>query len=275
MKTASGAQRCARPGFALLQHLCPRMVTGKVRCLAMSMAVLGSALFAAAPVSALDCGRAETVSEKAICSNAAAREADNALEDAFVALRRAIPLTKRDALVADEAHWIKTRDEHCLAAASSQLTACLRDETNERVAYLKREMAKVNPNLPANANAFIKKHLQLESYRAVPVHLSSDGQPEIIVYALDECGTGGCELYVLKSHGGTFTVVAEIGVTHAPIRVLATSTHGWRDLSFWASGGGEPHPHEAQLRFNGKTYPDNPVAIPDHGITGQVVINDE
>ncbi len=100
------------------------------------VAALAPVLLAAAPASALDCARATTANEKAICADASARDADIALGKAFEALQAATPANERAALVAAQLRWIELRDSNCATTKGPALSACLRDETKARVGYL-------------------------------------------------------------------------------------------------------------------------------------------
>jgi uncharacterized protein YecT (DUF1311 family) len=100
------------------------------------VATLVPALLASASASALDCARASTANEKAICADASARDTDAALGKAFEALQAATPANERSALVAAQRRWIELRDSNCATTKGAALSACLRDETKERIAYL-------------------------------------------------------------------------------------------------------------------------------------------
>jgi uncharacterized protein YecT (DUF1311 family) len=110
-------------------------VLSPIRRLALA-ATLAPALLSSAPAFALDCSRATTASEQAICADGAARDADMALGKVFETARSAMPANERTALVAAERRWIERRDANCATATGSALSACLRDETNARIAYL-------------------------------------------------------------------------------------------------------------------------------------------
>ncbi|MGD0886563.1 MAG: hypothetical protein ABSA46_17120 [Thermodesulfovibrionales bacterium] len=108
--------------------------------------------------------------------------------------------------------------------------------------------------------------------------LNGDGTPEVLVYMLGDswCGSGGCSLLVLKQNGSSWRIITETTVTQPPIRVLATTYHGWHNIGVWVQGGGVQPGYEAELRFNGRTYPRNPTVPParrlKENITGEVVI---
>jgi hypothetical protein len=89
--------------------------------------------------------------------------------------------------------------------------------------------------------------------------LNGDGKPEAIVYLLGKwCGSGGCTTLILTPDGGSWRIVTKITVVQLPIRVLANKTNGWDDIGVWVQGGGIQMGHEAELRFDGKSYPRNP-----------------
>ena len=95
-----------------------------------------AALSAATPASALDCARASTASEKAICADPAALKADAELGKAYKSLLASAPQAERAAIVASEARWLNTRDGDCADEKGAALAACLRNATERRRAYL-------------------------------------------------------------------------------------------------------------------------------------------
>ncbi|MFZ3201855.1 MAG: hypothetical protein WA175_11985 [Candidatus Acidiferrales bacterium] len=52
-----------------------------------------------------------------------------------------------------------------------------------------------------------------------------------------------------------------------PIRVLATKSNGWYDISVRVQGGGIQPGYEAKLSFDGKTYDNNPSVSPAERLT--------
>ena len=117
-------------------------------------------------------------------------------------------------------------------------------------------------------------------YVAAWADLDGDRRPEALVYLLSGafCGSGGCKLLVLTREGRSWRTVADTSVTSAPIRLLATSSHGWRDLAVTVAGGGA-RAHEALIAFNGRIYPRNPSVPPARALRrpapGRVLIRDE
>lgn len=93
-------------------------------------------------------------------------------------------------------------------------------------------------------------------YVAAFADLNGDGRREAILYVSGPgwCGTGGCHLWILTPQRGSWRSVGRAPVANAPIRILSTSTRGWRDIGVLALGGGGPR-YEARLRFNGSRYP--------------------
>ena len=59
--------------------------------------------------------------------------------------------------------------------------------------------------------------------------------------------------------------------TDTPVRVLTTKSKGWRNITVWTHDPGEP-PYEAELRFNGTTYPLSPRMPVGNSAKGKVVI---
>lgn len=132
---------------------------------------------------------------------------------------------------------------------------------------------------PANAiSAFVQQRLHVSSYERADVDLNGDGRPEVFVYVTDQdyCGSGGCVLLVLSPQKDGFRVVLHSTVTQRPIRLLPTSTRGWRDVGVTVAGGGIAQPHTARLRFDGRRYPSNPTvppAVPLKRAEGKVLIS--
>ncbi|HEU0119584.1 MAG TPA: hypothetical protein VFQ91_03595 [Bryobacteraceae bacterium] len=96
-------------------------------------------------------------------------------------------------------------------------------------------------------------------YLSASADLNGDGKPETIVYLVSrmECGTGGCPALVFTPEGKGYRLVTETSVTQTPIRLSARSSHGWRNLIVGVRGGGA-RGSNAELEFNGKSYPTNP-----------------
>ena len=70
--------------------------------------------------------------------------------------------------------------------------------------------------------------------------LNGDGRLEAFVYLISggSCGTGGCNLMIFTPAGRSWRAVADMSIVNPPIRLLATSSHGWRDIAVMVAGGG-------------------------------------
>jgi len=93
--------------------------------------------------------------------------------------------------------------------------------------------------------------------------LNGDGRMEVIVHVVSPmlCGSGGCSTLVFSPRGSSYALVTDISVNRPPIRVSPRTTNGWRNLIVHVSGGGIAD-HEAELAFDGTTYPPNPTVPP-------------
>ncbi len=113
---------------------------------------------------------------------------------------------------------------------------------------------------------------QTTRYITAFVDLKDDGKKEVIVYITGRwwCGSGGCRTLVLARAASSYRVVSNILVTRPPIFVLAGKSHGWHDIGVWVQGGGIRPGYEAELRFDGKTYPMSPANPPAVRLTGHV-----
>ena len=107
-------------------------------------------------------------------------------------------------------------------------------------------------------------------YSAALTDLNDDGFKEALVHVTGNgmCGTGGCFLYVLTREGRGWRKVTAIPETRAPIRLLGTRSHGWHDISVYVAGGGIIPGYDAQLKFDGRTYPTNPTVPPARHLKG-------
>ncbi len=94
-------------------------------------------------------------------------------------------------------------------------------------------------------------------YSATFVDLKDDGKKEAIVYLTEDgwCGTCGCRSLILAPSGSTYRFIANIMCTRLPIRVLSSKSHGWHDIAVESQWGAGVPGYEAQLAFNGVSYP--------------------
>jgi hypothetical protein len=107
-------------------------------------------------------------------------------------------------------------------------------------------------------------------YSAAVVDLSGSGKNQAIVYVTGRawCGTGGCVALILTRSAASYRVVTKLTVTWPPIRVLRSASRGWRSIAVRVAGGGIRPGYEAELRFDGATYPSNPSAPPARRLSG-------
>lgn len=173
----------------------------------------------------------------------------------------------------------------CLAVIIGA-AACLAYQACGRLIAAGGQSAAPSPAVENSLRSFLQNYDDVHvgerdrttRYFAAFVDLNGDGVPEVIVYLSGGgwCGSGGCFTLVLARSDSSFRVVARITVTRPPIRVLASSSHGWRDIVVWVRGGGILKAYEAELRFDGKTYPNSPVVPPAVHLTrkaaGRIVI---
>ena len=115
--------------------------------------------------------------------------------------------------------------------------------------------------VPESIPAFLRDHAGEGegTWRAAAVDLDGDGADEVVAYVMGGmwCGSGGCNALILAPEGDGWRVVTETSVTQTPIRVLDTSTNGWRDLSVGVGGGGRES-GQVRLTFDGAGYATNP-----------------
>ena len=101
--------------------------------------------------------------------------------------------------------------------------------------------------------------------------LNGDGTPEVIVHVVGPgaCGTGGCETHIFAKHGASYKLISTIDLSRPLVIAALRRSHGWRNLIVFVAGGGILPGYYAELRFNGKTYPDNPTLKPAKRISGK------
>jgi hypothetical protein len=109
-------------------------------------------------------------------------------------------------------------------------------------------------------DVFARNELGVFAYKSALADLNADGVDEIILRATDPswCGSGGCTLFILAHERSSFRIITRTTITKLPIRLLASSTNGWRDLSVVVQGGGIMEAQVMKLSFDGNSYPSNP-----------------
>lgn len=109
------------------------------------------------------------------------------------------------------------------------------------------------------------------------VRVVGEGEGRVaLVYlvGMNWCGTGGCNLLILRPGATGWEQVGNVSRVSNPVRLLSTSTNGLPDIGVTVSGGGGPPAYEAKLSFDGRTYPRFPSDDPLVGAEGTVVITD-
>lgn len=87
-----------------------------------------AAMVLAAPAWAIDCSRATTKVEQAICADAGLRRADEQFNRNFARLLESLDRQQRRTLVVAQRRWLKQRD----AACADQSVACVADAIRQR-----------------------------------------------------------------------------------------------------------------------------------------------
>lgn len=102
--------------------------------------------------------------------------------------------------------------------------------------------------------------------------LNGDGQPEAIIYLMGGkwCGSGGCTTLILTQDKNSWQILTKITVTRPPIRVLSNVSHGWHNIGVWVQGGSVKKGYEAELMYDGRSYPRNPTISPAREIKEQL-----
>lgn len=121
------------------------------------------------------------------------------------------------------------------------------------------------PGMEQSLQLFLQDfdHDRTVRYSAAITDLNGDGTPEAI-YLMSNgwCGSGGCTTLILVRGAGSWKILTRIAITRPPIRVLTDKANGWRSIGVWVQGGGIRTGYEAELRFDGTTYPSNPSIPP-------------
>jgi len=143
------------------------------------------------------------------------------------------------------------------------------DFDNALKRFLQKELA--NPILGRDETTW---------FSAAVIKPDGNAKEEIVVYVHGRtwCGSGGCTMWILEPDGTSFKVIGKVTIVRLPIRVLQSKSHGHRDIGVWVQGGGIQPGYEALLRFDGKSYPDNPSVAPAKHLTetvaGEVLIGE-
>jgi hypothetical protein len=98
---------------------------------------------------------------------------------------------------------------------------------------------------------------------AVSVKTKTEAAVEVLyVSGQHWCGSGGCTLLILEPHGTSFRVLGRVSIVQLPVRLLPSTNNGYPDFGVRVKGLGNQAGYEAELSFNGATYPKNPSISP-------------
>jgi hypothetical protein len=94
------------------------------------------------------------------------------------------------------------------------------------------------------------------------VDLNEDGILDAVVLLKSPyCGSGGCDMLILRGRAGGFALVSKSTISNQPIKVFRERQHGWHTLLVTVKGGGI-EPGTVVMPFNGRKYPLNPSVQP-------------
>jgi uncharacterized protein YecT (DUF1311 family) len=202
--------------------------TTAVMCGASQRWVVGAAcglgillVTAPKPVKAIDCQKASTNVEHAICRDTVVYGLDRELTQALHRVLESHP-NERDSMLIDERHWIATRDARCIPLGDDILKMhdCLEEAYREQLDVVRRRDSVLPPGSPTGSRVAACKGL-LDRYR--PLANTHPGKRPLVVLA--QAGAAGFELT-----GGGDTIL-----------------HPASDLVSWAKGQQPPVSISAQL----------------------------
>ncbi len=116
---------------------------------------------------------------------------------------------------------------------------------------------------PAVDTALKARYGGASAYEYAMADLNGDAIPDAVVLfkGPEWCGSGGCNMVILRGTKDGFVFVSSSTITRQPVRLLKETKNGWRSLSVSIAGGGV-EAGEVLMRFNGKRYPGNPTTQP-------------
>ena len=173
------------------------------------------------PVQAIDCQKASTPVERAICRDTGVYELDSELTQALHRVLESHP-NERDSMLIDERHWIATRDASCspLRDDVSKMHDCLEKAYRQQLDVVRRKDSALPAGSSIGSRVAACKGL-LDRYR--PLANTHPGEPPLAVLA--QAGVAGFEI---TGHGDTLL-------------------HPASDLVSWAKGQQPPVSISAQL----------------------------
>lgn len=106
------------------------------RRIASAALILVLLLTAATPALAVECGKAKTAQDRALCANPPALAADAAMTKAYQARLAQLSAPAKNQLVLSQRAWLKSRTYECPDAAEKKLAQCLAKNSRERQFFL-------------------------------------------------------------------------------------------------------------------------------------------
>lgn len=120
------------------------------------------------PSLAIDCSKASTPVERAICADPAAKAADDAMGAAYAALIARLSPEAAAALKSSQRAFLKQREDRCGYLAGAELAACLTERTEWRTRFLSAA-PETGPGLPAPLEPVMVSRAQTQTQCAADV----------------------------------------------------------------------------------------------------------
>jgi uncharacterized protein len=228
------------------------------------------AVLCKANAASYDCNQTLTAIEKMICSDSYLSEMDSELALAYDKARKG--LLNRDALKADQIHWLKAvrnkcRDIECLRNAYvSRLqelrhssAATVMDELNQTCRNTASQKIEIFTTIAKNDPDLVDSTFSMgggicdaiNNMKIESKDLNGDGQPELLVNLYFSCGAQNCPLFVFQETGGRYSTL--LSGTGLGIDVMSSATNGYYDLSIKAHDSAVSY-EESTYNYNGHEY---------------------
>ncbi len=218
----------------------------------ISWVLLGSlALLPSVHAASFDCAKAATGIEKTICGDDKLSQLDGDLSAAYNHALETAP--DKQLLIHEQRQWLHDVRDACADAACLTEVYTIRLQEVPESAILRAAMARHDA----------RRRIDPASYRFTYalVDLDGDGIQDAVVYLNAGCGSGGCDIRIMKGTKDGFTYVSGSTVTNLPVYVLPSKTNGWRDIAVTTRVGFMKY-GTVILKYNGQGYPLNPSLQP-------------
>ena len=108
-------------------------------------------------------------------------------------------------------------------------------------------------------------------YEFTRADLDGDGRREGLVLLesphQEWCMDYGCTLFIFRGHDEGFSYLSEISPIRGPLVIAEAKTNGWRDIIAYVSGRSMTDAKNVSLKFDGRTYPEQPATQPAIAMT--------